>query len=250
MSEEIMGVPNADVPAAASPDTAPRVVGSSGGGSAESAAVLIDPAILYWGTPVVLVSTISPNGAANLAPMSSAWWLGHGCMLGLTESAQTVQNLRRTGECVLNLPSADQAAAVDRIAKTTGANPVPFDKQWLGFTYEADKFGRAGLTPVSSGLVEPPRASECPVQMEATVEAVHGFGATNPHVATEVVAIELRIVAVHAHPSIMAQGGSTRVDPDRWRPLLMSFREFYGLGERVGASKLAATDEELWRPNR
>jgi flavin reductase (DIM6/NTAB) family NADH-FMN oxidoreductase RutF len=29
----------------------------------------IEPAILYVGTPVVLVSSINPDGSANLAPM-------------------------------------------------------------------------------------------------------------------------------------------------------------------------------------
>jgi flavin reductase (DIM6/NTAB) family NADH-FMN oxidoreductase RutF len=32
----------------------------------------IEPGILYFGTPVVLISTINPDGTANLAPMSSA----------------------------------------------------------------------------------------------------------------------------------------------------------------------------------
>ena len=36
----------------------------------------IEPAILYFGTPVVLVSTLNEDGSANLAPMSSAFWLG------------------------------------------------------------------------------------------------------------------------------------------------------------------------------
>lgn len=35
-----------------------------------------EPNILYFGTPVVLVSTLNPNGTANLAPISSAFWLG------------------------------------------------------------------------------------------------------------------------------------------------------------------------------
>jgi len=100
-------------------------------GASSDEAVTIDPAILYWGTPVVLVSTLNEDDSPNLAPMSSAWWLGWGCMLGFTESAKSVQNLRRTGECVLNLPSAELAGAVDRIARTTGNNPVPPDKAWL-----------------------------------------------------------------------------------------------------------------------
>ena len=37
---------------------------------------LISPAILYLGTPVVLVSTVNENGSYNLAPMSSAFLLG------------------------------------------------------------------------------------------------------------------------------------------------------------------------------
>ena len=78
------------------------------------ASIPVDPAILYWGTPVVLLSTANTDGSANLAPMSSAWWLGWGCMLGLTESAHSVTNLRRTGECVLNLPSVDLADRVNR----------------------------------------------------------------------------------------------------------------------------------------
>ena len=70
----------------------------------------VEPAILYLGTPVVLISTQNENGSPNLAPMSSAWWLGWRCMLGLAASSKTPQNLRRTGECVLNLPSADMVA--------------------------------------------------------------------------------------------------------------------------------------------
>jgi len=44
---------------------------------------IINPAIFYWGTPVVLISTENLDGSFNLAPMSSAWWLGNRCMLGL-----------------------------------------------------------------------------------------------------------------------------------------------------------------------
>ena len=63
----------------------------------------IDPAILYFGTPVVLVSTQNEDGSPNLAPMSSAWWLGSSCMLGFGARSHTPANLLRTGECVLCL---------------------------------------------------------------------------------------------------------------------------------------------------
>src|SRR5262249_33768200 len=58
--------------------------------------VTIEPAIHYFGTPVVLISTLNPDGGANLAPMSSAWWLRDRCLLGLDPTSRTVENLLRT----------------------------------------------------------------------------------------------------------------------------------------------------------
>src|ERR1700683_926031 len=63
--------------------------------------VTIEPGILYLGTPVVLISTVNEDGSFNLAPMSSAFFLGWRCVLGLAAVSKTPQNLMRTGECVL-----------------------------------------------------------------------------------------------------------------------------------------------------
>jgi flavin reductase (DIM6/NTAB) family NADH-FMN oxidoreductase RutF len=79
----------------------------------------VDLKVLYFGTPVVLISTRNPDETANLAPMSSAWWLGDQCMLGMNTGSQTTRNLLRERECVLNLPSPDLAD--DRLALLTGA---------------------------------------------------------------------------------------------------------------------------------
>jgi flavin reductase (DIM6/NTAB) family NADH-FMN oxidoreductase RutF len=129
-----------------------------------------EPAILYFGTPVALLSTVNEDGSANLAPMSSVFWLSWRCMLGLQGTSKTTENLRRTRQMVINLPSVDQVAAVDRLAKTTGSNPVPADKLERGLRYEKHKFEVAGLTPVASETVMPPRVLECPVQLEAVLE--------------------------------------------------------------------------------
>src|SRR6266571_9132016 len=56
----------------------------------------IEPTILYFGTPVALISSLNPDGSPNLGPMSSAWWLGWSCMLGLGQMGQTSDNLIRT----------------------------------------------------------------------------------------------------------------------------------------------------------
>ena len=218
------------------------------GSGAMATHAAVDPAILYFGTPVVLISTLNEDGSPNLAPMSSAWWLGWGCMLGLTSGSKTPQNLQRTGQCVLNLPSVDLVSHVDRLAMTTGNNPVPRYKENMGFQHVADKFGRAGLTPQVSDLVSPPRVAECAVQLEAEINGTTPFGIGNPRIRTEISAIEVRIVRVHVAKRIQMTGDPDRIDPDKWRPLIMSFRQFYGLGDKLHSSRLSEFPEELFKP--
>lgn len=208
---------------------------------------VIDPAILYFGTPVVLVSTLNEDGSANLAPMSSAWWLGRSCMLGFGARSHTPKNLVRTGECVLNLPSVQEVAAVNRLARTTGSDPVPPHKVAMGYRHERDKFGLAGLTPLASDAVRPPRAAECPVQLEAVLEGVHPLAESVPERRGKLLSIEVRIVRVHVAEHVRMPGYANRIDPDRWRPLIMSFQQFYGLGDRVHHSTLGEIPEESYR---
>jgi flavin reductase (DIM6/NTAB) family NADH-FMN oxidoreductase RutF len=209
--------------------------------------VTSEPAILYLGTPVVLISTTNADGSYNLAPMSSAFWLGWRCMLGLASASKTTENMKRTGECVLNLPSVEMVAAVDRLARTTGSNPVPEGKIRRGYRFERDKFGIAALTPVASETVWPPRVQECHVQLEATVEAVHGVADDDAQLRGRVNCFEVRIQRVHVEQSIVAAGERNRIDPDKWRPLIMSFQKFYGLGPEVHASTLAQIPEAMYR---
>ncbi|HYZ23444.1 MAG TPA: flavin reductase family protein [Rhodopila sp.] len=206
------------------------------------------PAILYFGTPVVLISTLNEDGSANLAPMSSAWWLGQRCVLGLATVSKTTQNLLRTGECVLNLPSDAMAGQVDRIARTTGSNPVPEGKLRRGYRHLGDKFGAAGLTPVRSLTVRPPRALECPVHMEAELEAAHPIAESDPAGRGRGLALQVKVRKVHASMDILMDGEPDRIDPDKWRPLIMSFQHFYGLApDKVHGSELAKIPEAAYR---
>jgi flavin reductase (DIM6/NTAB) family NADH-FMN oxidoreductase RutF len=198
----------------------------------------IEPTILYFGTPVALISTLNPDGSPNLAPMSSAWWLGWSCMLGLGQLGQTSDNLIRTRECVINLPSQDQVSQVDHLALTTGKNPVPEKKLSWGYQFEPDKFGIAGFTAVKSQTVAPPRVLECPIQMEGIVHEFHPFG---KNVGANV--FEVHIVKLHVDEALL-DGSGTRphIDPLRWRPLIMNFCRFFGLGGEVHPSRLAESD--------
>jgi flavin reductase (DIM6/NTAB) family NADH-FMN oxidoreductase RutF len=209
--------------------------------------ISVEPSILYFGTPVVLISTVNVDGTTNVAPMSSAWWLGWNCMLGLGGKSHTAQNLLRERECVLNLPSVAMVKEVNRLARLTGSNPVPPHKVEMGYRHEKDKIGIAGLTASASAIVNAMRINECPVQLEAVLETVHPFG-TRPDKAPGAFAFEVRIVRAHIEQSVLMDGAQNRVDPDKWRPLIMSFCQFYGLGEGVHPSTLAEIPEEMYRP--
>lgn len=131
--------------------------------------VTVSPEILYFGTPVAVISTLNPDGTTNLAAMSSFWALGDRFMLGLTSYGQTGPNLARTSECVLNLPSPAEWKQVERLAHTTGRFPLTDYHRSVGIVHAKDKFGASGFSPLASQIVLPLRAAECPVQIEARV---------------------------------------------------------------------------------
>ncbi len=159
-------------------------------------------------------------------------------MLGLGQMGQTSDNLIRTRECVINLPSEDLVTHVDRLALTTGKNPVPEKKLQWGYRYEADKFGVSGFTPVKSESVGPPRVRECPVQMEGIVHDFRSFG---KNVSANM--FEVHIVKLHVEEELLVgDGPRPHIDPVRWRPLIMSFCRFFGLAAEVHPSRLAESD--------
>jgi flavin reductase (DIM6/NTAB) family NADH-FMN oxidoreductase RutF len=200
----------------------------------------IEPTILYFGTPVALISSTNEDGSPNLAPMSSVWWLGWSAMLGLGQMGQTSLNLARTRECAINLPSVDLVSHVDRLALTTGRDPVPEKKLAWGYRHEADKFGLSGLTQVKSEVVGPPRVLECPVQMEAVVHDIRPFG---KNVSAN--AFEVHVVKLHVEESLLVDSGNPErphIDSGAWRPLIMSFCRFFGLGNEAHSSRLAESN--------
>ncbi len=168
-------------------------------------------------------------------------------MLGLGARSHTAQNLLREEECVLNLPSVEMVGAVNRLARLTGSDPVPPHKVAMGYRHERDKLGTAGLNAIPSDLVSAHRVVECPVQLEAVLESTRPFG-NRPDKACTAVAFEVRIVRTHIDERILMEGFENRIDPDKWRPLIMSFCEFYGLDRKVWQSTLAEIPEAAYRP--
>ncbi|MGD0938495.1 MAG: flavin reductase family protein [Terracidiphilus sp.] len=115
--------------------------------------------------PVALVSTISSDGVANLAPFSFFSGVGavpptvlfcpalrDGASLGIGERKDTLRNVEETGEFVINVVSEAIAAAANAAAAEVA--------------FGVDEFALSGLTPIASEVVRPPRVAESPAQME------------------------------------------------------------------------------------
>ncbi len=110
--------------------------------------------------PIAWVSTISPEGVTNLAPFSFFSVMGsRPPILAFAPGNKapdvpkdTARNLLETEEFVVNL--VDEATAP---AMVQSAQPVPAEESEIDL---------AGLTPVPSLAVRPPRIAESPVSME------------------------------------------------------------------------------------
>lgn len=198
--------------------------------SAPDRFVAISPEILYFGTPVAVISSLNSDGTTNLAAMSSFWALGDRFVLGLTRFGQTWANLERRPECVLNMPSPREWQHVERLGHTTGRAELTEYHRAAGIQYVQDKFAVSGFTPLASERVAPLRAAECPVHIEAHILGVHPPADDAPFRY-----VEVRRLLVHAERRVLTLS-ATRVDIESWSPLFYVFRHYYGKGAYLGKS--------------
>src|SRR4029077_15139896 len=115
----------------------------------------------------------------------------------------------------------------------------------------------AGPPPGASETAPPPRVLECPIQLEAELVRVNPimtdeYDYTQHQRSAEctlerIVALEVRIQRVHAVLALLLKAQPNRIDPDRWKPIIMSFCRYYGLGSELAVSKLAQIPEEQYR---
>jgi flavin reductase (DIM6/NTAB) family NADH-FMN oxidoreductase RutF len=195
----------------------------------------LNPKMLYFGTPVILVSSLNADGTTNIAPMSSAWWVGATAMLGLSVQSQTVRNLEQRPGCVLNLVDGGMVDAIDRIALLTGRPDVPEYKRARGYTYEPDKFAAAGLTPAPLGDGLPAAVAESPIQLSGELRAMHEIDGPDSGLR----ALEVAVLRTHVDESLLMTGHPNYIDPLAWDPLLMKFTEYFSGAELARPSSLA-----------
>lgn len=196
--------------------------------------VTIQPKILYYGTPVILLNTLNEDDTVNISPISSSWALGDCIVLGIGLGGKAIENLERLPECVINIPGPSLWENVERLAPYTGKHPVPDDKQQYGYSYQKDKYAASGLTPVASQTVKPSRIMECPLQIEASIQHIR-----IPDHSPAFAIIEAQAVHVHAHQDIIMD--DKHIDPLKWSPLIYNFRHYFGLGHQLGKTYRAET---------
>jgi len=165
--------------------------------------------------PIGWISTISAEGAPNLAPYSYFNALSDappivalGCAPDGREGAgadgrkDTRRNIEETGEFVWNLATLDLLEAMDRTAESVAP--------------EEDEFDLAGLTRAPSEKVRPPRVAESPVHAECVYMQTLQMRDGHAIVLGEVIGLHVADDLLIDHPT---RPGHKRIDIVRARPL-------------------------------
>ena len=177
--------------------------------------------------PIAFVSTISKDGIPNLAPFSFFTAASGNppvicfCPVGKSPTGgkkDTLNNIEATGEFVVNTVSEDFA---DKMNITS----IPYPPG-------VNEFIEAGLTPVPSDLVKPPRVKESRFAMECKLLQIVTI--SQRPLGGSVVLGE--VIRFHVLDELF---DNFRIDPDLLRPI----------GRMAGTTYTRTTDRfELHRP--
>lgn len=171
------------------------------------------PSTLFLPKPVALVGTAGPGGTDNLM---TAAWVNVACMeppmlsVAVRRSRYTYSLIEEAGEFTVNLPGESLLEAVEICGNVSGR--------------EGDKFARAGLTREQAARVSAPLVAECPVNIECAVREKLELGSHVLFVG--------EVLVVHVDSGVTDEAGHLEVE--RMRPFVLNYREYWGMGERIG----------------
>ena len=168
--------------------------------------------------PIAFVTSLNDDGTVNAAPFSefmifatSPGLLGFSSGMGKFGEKDTVANIKRTGEFVINTVPEHLAHEVQGCAEELPRNVSEIDRQELE------------LLP--SHVIKTPRVAESRVQFECRIHKLIELGAgPNTIVVGE-------IVLVHATRGLIR---NAKVDPREYKPLgRIGGRRYCTLGELI-----------------
>lgn len=160
--------------------------------------------------PIGWLTTVSTTGVVNLAPFSFFNLLSYdppfvmfsaGVHEGDGGKKDTVVNVETTGEFVYNMATWAQQDQMNQTA--------------LIIERGVDEMAAAGLEPLPSRLVRPPRVKGSPVHFECRLHQIVTLPGRTPSSAHHVVIG--RVVAVHIDDGVLTADG--RVDVLKMRPI-------------------------------
>lgn len=157
--------------------------------------------------PIGWISSVGEDGINNLAPFSFFNAIGEDpphVMFSTVRSGDknkdTLNNVLSTRQFVVNMVTEEN---VEKMNLT--ASIVPHD---------VDEFTLAGLTPVASIKVRPPRVAESPIQFEC--ELVHHFALENHNHGGAVMLVG-KIVMMHFDDGVLLD--NYKVNLETYRPV-------------------------------
>jgi len=165
-------------------------------------------------TPAGLVTSVDENGRPNIITLGEIFNISifKPLIMGIAIRPATYSNalIKRTGEFVINLTTADMVEKVDRCGFVSGRN---------GF----DKFAMAGLTPLKASIVKPPLIAECPVNLECKVLSVQTVGDHDLFLG--------EVVASHADEEVLDEKG--QLDFEKIGLLVYMTGSYWTLGKKL-----------------
>jgi flavin reductase (DIM6/NTAB) family NADH-FMN oxidoreductase RutF len=157
--------------------------------------------------PIGWISTISENGINNLAPFSYFNAVGDDpphIMFSTVHSnnsnKDTLNNVLATKQFVVNMVTED---LVEQMNITS--QPIPANES---------EFELAGLTPIESILVLPPRVKECKITMEC--EMVHHYKLENSKTGGATIVIG-KIVLFHIDEGVLLH--NYKINLETYKPI-------------------------------
>jgi len=163
-------------------------------GTADSYKILIGSIVPR---PIAWVSTVDSHGRTNLAPFSFFNGVSSNppaLMISIARKPDgskkdTLNNVEKTGEFVVNIPSLPLAEKLNLTSKA-----LPPDES---------EFDLAELTEVPSQKVKPPRVGETLIQMECTLLSTTEVGSGAAGSSTVIIG---EVVQFHLDPSVYENG--------------------------------------------
>ncbi len=173
----------------------------------------LKPAVGLRPVPVIMVTCVDEEERANIITLA---WTGVVCstppMLSIAVRPERFSHdlIERTGQFVVNLPSADQLWAADYCGTRSGRHE--------------DKFASTGLSPIPAAEVRPPLIAECPINIECVVRNELKLGSHDLFIG--------EVVALHVDENALDEAGN----PSAARAGIITYDQpyYWSLGGKAG----------------